>query len=61
MFTLYEVYSNQPVETFDSMDELNRFIGRCANVMNYGIYRSWSTDGRTYFDVGPNVYYMYND
>lgn len=61
MFTLYEVYTNETVDTFNSKEELMRFIGECATSMNYGIYRSWSTDGRTYFDVGPHVYYVYNN
>lgn len=61
MFTLFEVYSEQPVATFNSMDELKQFVGKCAISMNYGIYRSWSAGGRTYFDVGPRVYYVYNN
>lgn len=40
--------------------ECLKFIYDSAKELNYGIFRRWTVDGNTYYDVGP-VTYIFND
>lgn len=55
-YEIRKVYNNTYDRTLDSWDEVMAFVGRKANKMNYGIYRTWEIDGIKYFDCGPTVY-----
>lgn len=52
---------NEPAlftEYFENMEELMKFIGAEASRLNYGIFRQWTIDNKTYFDCGPITYVM---
>ena len=58
MFTVYNAYEDELMYTFDSREEAERWIGKCAVEWNYGMCREWIDDDKHYYDVGPIVFYI---
>lgn len=58
MVTIYNSYSHEIARFCIDMDEAMKWIASQANQLNYGVYRSWTTNGKTFYDVGPRVYYI---
>ena len=40
----------------DTMEDVMELVTRKATKYNFGMYRSWESDGVMYFDCGPTVY-----
>ena len=53
---VYNVYDNKPVGTFHSREAAIDWMTRRAQEWNYGVYRIWTTNGWTHYDVGPRVF-----
>ena len=56
MFKVMKAYSNTLDRYLPDNDALMEFIHRKANKLNHGLYRTWTVDDVTFFDVGPTVY-----
>lgn len=55
-YEIYKAYGGTYDRTLNSWDEVEAFVKRKAEKMNYGMYRFWEEDGVKYFDCGPTVY-----
>ena len=58
---LYELYKqaypkNEYITTCTG-EELNKFIAKQTGELNYGIFRTWAHDKKSFYDCGPVVYY----
>lgn len=56
MFVIKERYSKIVMLKCATYDEAMKWIGDCAEQMNYGIYRKWPEEDHECFDCGPKVY-----
>lgn len=41
--------------------EIERIIHAAAYTFNYGVFRHWTEDGFTFYDVGPFTYQVENE
>lgn len=54
---MFKVYRwNELVASFETWDDVMKFVGARALEDNYGIFRHWEMDGATYFDCGPDTF-----
>lgn len=59
MFEIRKAYSNTFDRYLPNEAEVQAFIARKANKLNFGMYRWWVDPANAnvrYFDVGPTVY-----
>lgn len=56
MFVIRKQSSGQEVAHFETFEQADKFCGRIAYEQNYGIYRVWKQDGKTYMDCGPQTF-----
>lgn len=60
MIKIYSAYNNEVVDAVDSQEMLDKWITDRAYAWNYGLFRTWSMDGRTYYDLSRTVVYTVN-
>lgn len=59
MFEIRKAYSNTFDRYLPNEAEVQAFIARKANKLNFGMFRWWADPANAnvrYFDVGPTVY-----
>lgn len=56
MINVYLYESNDVELTFESIDDLLKFLHEQITKYNCGIYRIWEENNRVFYDVGPRVY-----
>lgn len=54
---IYEAYDNTVVFC-GYTEDCDKWIGEQARKYNYNRLRTWKENGKTYYDVGPSLYYI---
>lgn len=58
MTAVYNAYDDELMYEFETREEAERWICKCACEWNYRVYREWKTNGKHFYDVGPRVFYI---
>lgn len=56
VYVITKSYTGETVKTVKSMKEVERFVFKQANKLNFGFYRYYNLKGDNYYDCGPITY-----
>lgn len=56
VYVISKSYTGETVKTVNSMKEVERFVAKQANRLNFGFYRYYNLKGDSYYDCGPVTY-----
>lgn len=55
-YNIHALYTDEVLMSNLTKEEVEKFIVHEANSLNYGLYRYWQRDGKTFYDCGPLIY-----